>query len=89
MLDPASKATNHTFVLTAAQRHMLGDLRKLDMLSADNPTNQVGQCVQVLLGMAGAACVQGLRQGPFDGTIRLEVDEHQFLGLSGLVAMTP
>src|SRR5436309_9368545 len=67
---------------------VIGELRELDMLGADNPTNHQGQGVQMLLVVAIAPRVQHLRQGPFDGTIGLEADVHGILRSSGLVTMT-
>ena len=88
VLNPAPKAANQTLVFAPANRYVIGDLRKLDMLSAHNPANQQGQGVEVLLLVAIATGVQHLRQGTFDGTIGLEVDVHGTRLVSDLVSMT-
>src|SRR5262249_20072999 len=74
VLDEASKARDQTFVLATTDRGMAGEFVELKVLGADDATNQQGQRVEVLLGMAGCTSVQCLRQRAFDGTIGLEVD---------------
>lgn len=88
MLDPAPKAGDQTFILAPTNRNVIGDLGELDVPSTDNPTNQGRQGVQVLLVVAVAARVQGVRERAFDGTIGLEADGHGLLLSSGLVATT-
>ena len=85
VLDPAPKARDQTFVLAPADRGVAGEFIELDMLRADDATNQQGQGVEVLFGMAAGARVQHLRQRAFDGTIGLEVDVHGNLLSSDVV----
>jgi hypothetical protein len=88
VLHPAPKAGDDTFILAPTDRDVIGDQGELDVPGANNSTNQQGQRVQVPLVVTVAARVQGMRQGPFDGTIGLEADGHGLLQSSGLVTMT-
>src|SRR5215207_6723149 len=88
MLNKAPVARDQTFVLAPTGGGRAGQFVELNVLGTDDATNQQGQRVEVLFGMAVGAGVQRLRQRAFDGTIGLEVDVHGMLLSSGLVTLT-
>ena len=79
VFDPAAKAGDQAFILATMQRRVIGNLRELDVLRANNAADQPGQCIQVLFLMAPRTGMQRLRQCPFDGTIVLESHVHVIL----------
>src|SRR5437016_45142 len=73
---PGVARPDQAFILATAQRRVIGNLGKLDMLRADDPTDQQRQGVDVLLLMAASTHLGRLHQGTFDGTIGMKGHVH-------------
>jgi len=88
MFDEAPKARDQPFVRATADRGVAGEFIELDMLRPHHATDQQGQGVEVLFGMAIGAGMPHLRQRTFAGTLGLEGAVHGTLLSSDVVIMT-